>query len=527
MSIKLYPPKIHLFAYSSNIKSDDSNNKGSDWLWDKCNNIISHNLGDKSFKIQDHIKKDEDVKLFLENLIIESSYSIELPQKSTIQSNKIIRNYYLYKFYPLNLKNSHRIAKVNALRIADAYALGISIYPISELADEKLTIKELIKINFNKNNCLLLKEEGNNPFLGQNILITANLQHKYRHKSSEWLKKHIADRYINVFFNDSYKQVVFKKYDRLFNTPVFEYSIYKYPDENHYIYIQLLTDDRKDIEKGAFYRAYYHFLELFLYRSKVIDAYKKIKIFSLKAKYENINIEKQIDEIFNNAFNQNEIYKSKIEALNKQLIELTQNSLEYVNILDSIEDLRNILIENTEKYKDKIEEINSYYPNQKFNVLREFATRICIKYLNEVEKQLNIFEYIFKILDIRTNGIKNLIKQIKTKHESIEKENDRNQNIAIFAAASGLATAEIANSNFAEMVQKDFPASNTSYYQMFFNENFIMRFTYSFLFGCFVAICLWVVWRIQKPFYRRYGSEVHSTLNTLSKRLKTLLYTKI
>ncbi|MEM7712888.1 MAG: hypothetical protein AAF349_04825, partial [Cyanobacteria bacterium P01_A01_bin.68] len=57
--MKLYPPNIHLFAYSFKDYNSDENVSNSDWLWDKCNNIIRRNLGYELFKVQDFIQEKE------------------------------------------------------------------------------------------------------------------------------------------------------------------------------------------------------------------------------------------------------------------------------------------------------------------------------------------------------------------------------------------------------------------------------------------------------------------------------------
>ena len=71
MPLKLYPPKIYLFAYSFKDTSDSNNKKSTDWLWGKCNNIIHENLEFESFKLQYHLKKEEDLRLPLEDLTTE------------------------------------------------------------------------------------------------------------------------------------------------------------------------------------------------------------------------------------------------------------------------------------------------------------------------------------------------------------------------------------------------------------------------------------------------------------------------
>ena len=202
--------------------------------------------------------------------------------------------------------------------------------------------------------------------------------------------------------------------------------------------------------------------------------------------------------------------------LDKQLLKLTQSSLEYGNILECIEDWQNVLVDNTEKYKDKINEINSYYPNKNFDLLRSFSNRTCRNYQKKVDKELNIFEYRFRFLDVITDEMQHLIKQIKENHEYTERENDRNQNITIFAAATGIATAEIANSNFGEI-------KNIPYYKMLLNEEFIYRFLCSFLFGCVVGFCIWIAYMLVKY----YGSSICGMLKTLFNYLKSFLSKKI
>lgn len=233
-----------------------------------------------------------------------------------------------------------------------------------------------------------------------------------------------------------------------------------------------------------------------MYKSQAIYACKQITEISENLRDKNIKLEnKFINTIIKKASHKKSFNQLDLEFLNDQLLELTQMSLEYGKKLRSIEDSQDILIENAEDYIEKIDEMKIYFPTHSIDFLRYFGVKTCNSFKHKVAKDLSYFQHRYRFLDTIADGFSNLIKEIERKREYTERENDRNQNITIFAAASGLGTAEVVGSNFKEIIEDKFvstlPIINKEFIK---NYPFVSVIVYSFAFSFFVGITLLWSW---------------------------------
>ncbi|MEA5595217.1 hypothetical protein [Rivularia sp. UHCC 0363] len=504
MDCKIYFPTIHLFAYSRNPKFSDSQedavNINYDWLWKQCNYIIKTKLA-YDFSLNFFLR-NENAKVPAENLINQEIISEN--KQDSIHITKDIK-YKFDDYFPLYIKAINNIqTEVYSRSIYDSYALCLKFYPTNQLKNKKFYFEEFEQQNlqFNPDNCLVLPQEDNKYFLGQTILITAKLTYKQRNQSLEWLKSNIADKYLEALFSGdrNFRKPVFNRAGKLFGRPIFEYGIYRQLD--NYIHVLVWLIDNTD-EKNIIEKIHKNLLGLFFFRAKVINAYQETRLYSKQVKIRNFKIEKRLEGMAVDLS-----YKSKLSDWNlteiyHDLIELTQISVKYATIVRDIDEHQNTISNNTRNYIDKIREIKSIFPRESIGFLIFFGESTCRAFKDQIATDSSSYQHILENIDDLINATEGLLRielhEIEKQHDTQEKKTDRNQNVLIFAAASGLGAAELASSNF-NLIKQD----NFIYNQPFINHEFINKnpytsvIFYSFLFSLLVGTSIWFIWTILK-----------------------------
>ncbi|MGF1674549.1 MAG: hypothetical protein ACFCUV_12810, partial [Rivularia sp. (in: cyanobacteria)] len=401
MSCKIYLPTIHLFAYSRAPKTENviekAENINPDWLWEQCDYMVRTKLP-YEFNLKAFLQ-EENTKVSAELLINQKLSEQDKPAFIDIPINKKIDSYDIENYFPISIKEENDIlAEIYPLRLYESYALGLSFYPKRELENKKFTIEEIKEHNLNPDNCLFLPQENNNPFLGQTILITAKLTGKERKKSLEWLKNHVADEYLDALFleNNNFRKPAFNRAGKLFGKPVFEYGIFRQLD--NYIHILIWLIEEKD-EKNIVEKIYSKLLDLFLFRTNVVKAYKETRIHTKKAKNRNFKIEKKLEGMITDSSSRRGLNNFNLIKISQDLIELTQMSVRYANILRDIEDHQNTIVDNTRNYNDKIREIKSFSPTESLGFLIFFGERACRSFKDQLTSELAYFQHGIDLVD--------------------------------------------------------------------------------------------------------------------------------
>jgi hypothetical protein len=418
MGCKIYLPTVHLFAYSRGKKSNGSlevtDNIDSDWLWQQCNQIIKTKLA-YEFELKSFLRK-ENKKVSAENLINEELSKEEL-DFIHISLDKKIQSYDIDNYFPISIQQENDVkAEIYPLRLYDSYALGLNFYPPQQLNNKKFNIEEIKEYQLNADNCLFLPQENKNPFLGQTILITAKLTGKDRNKSSEWLKNNIADQYLEALFHQdtNFRKPAFNRAGKLFGRPVFEYGISRQLDNYIHVLIWLIND--KD-EKHIFERTYSKILDLFFFRTKVINAYKETRKHSEQAKRRNLRIEKKLEDMVGGSSSKKGLNNLHLTEIYDNLVELNKMSVIYANMLRDIEDHQNTIVNNSRNYSDKVREIKSIFPSESLGFLSFFGERTCRSFKDQVTAELGYFQHGIDLVDNVVDALRGQIAIEQTNRE--------------------------------------------------------------------------------------------------------------
>lgn len=484
MACKIYLPTIHLFAYSRAPKTENvignAPDINPDWLWEQCNQIVQTKLP-YEFNLKDFLQ-EENKEVSAELLINQKLSQQNKPEFIDIPTDKKIDSYDIENYFPISIKEENDIlAEIYPLKLYESYALGLSFYPIQQLENKKFTIDEIKQHNLNPSNCLFLSQENNtqndNPFLGQTILITAKLTGKERKKSLEWLKNHVADEYLDALFqkDNNFRKPAFNRAGKLFGRPIFEYGIFRQLDKYIHILVWLIED--KD-EKNIVEKVYSKLLDLFLFRTNVVKAYKETRTYTKKAKNRNLRIEKKLEGMITDSSKSRGSKNFNLMKISEDLIELTQMSVRYANILRDIEDHQNTIVDNTRNYNDKIREIKSFSPTENLGFLIFFGERACRSFKDQLAAELAYFQHGIDLVD---NVVDALRGQIAIEQANRERELQTTiTSLGIAIAFAGIFTSsyEVGSVTEIQQEQTKLPLIGTIHL-----PHFLFSFSISIIFG--------------------------------------------
>ncbi len=520
MSCKVYLPTIHVFAFSHNPKSkylSEPNEKiNPNWLWEQCNQVIKANLA-YEFKLQDFLK-EENTELSAENLV-NAELSEEELDFIHISVDTKIQSYNIDNYFPICIKQDNEVkAEIYPLRLYDSYGLGLNFYPPREFSNNKFSIEEIKHYKLNPDNSLFLPQasKSNNPFLGQTILITAKLTGKDKSKSSEWLKNNIADQYLDAFFdkNQNFRKPYFNRAGKLFGRPIFEYGISRQLDNYIHVLVWLIND--KD-EKNILGRSYSKLLDLFFFRTKVINAYKESRKHSKRAKNRNKNIEKKLERMVTGSSVKKGLNDLNLTEIYQDLVELTRMSVIYANMLRDIEEHQNTIVDNTRNYTDKVREIKSFFPSEGLGFLSFFGERTCRSFKEQITAELGYFQHGIDLVDNVVDALRGQIAIEQTNRERELQITITSLGIAIAVAGNFASSYEAGACDGKNRIILNFLKEYIDitwiekYFDLCFDAlHFLISFFTSILIG-------YIIWELALWYFRRSYEEKHLVMQNKNK----------
>ena len=427
MSYKVYAPNVHLFAFHSD---DDSSNPSQsnmnfseEKLWQQCNNIF------KRFQINQTLKVRKDTGEFRVGLLEGAKDSgIFLPLEGQI----------------LHQAQNHRITGCACpLKIEDSYALALNLR-IPEWNEQGQRTEEVdlsIFHDFNVDHCFSSTTANNS--LGQTVLLTAWLSFKQQQSQQLW--QEIADNCVQNFLGESLEKCPpLYQSGQLFGSPIFEYGNPFQPRSYGQIYVWLFIreafngkqDSKLDNNFGFFYQ---NFIDLCLYKQKIIKAYQK----SLKA-YGNIQSKSQmlreaINQITELSLESNQsIASSQIQSLSNaeviylknQLQTLPKIALDYTEGIQALE-LDHFTIEtNVPKYAKKIRKIQERLSNFDISFLSKFNSKISEYFQHDIRLKLRSCVQGYSLVEQAMTSIRGLVEIDKAQRDRTLEETLRLNEIA-------------------------------------------------------------------------------------------------
>ena len=534
MNSKIFPPNIHLFAYSLNKlpgeynyniiqskqqKSDEENTEQhkSEFIWDKCDEIIYKTLEDDSFKVKTLLVDEEPLFPFT-NLVSKQELNIhnifKKPENIQVSIEKKIDSYDLHDYYPITVKNNKRTeVDIYALRLYNSYAFGFNIYPSPEDKRRRLPSEQIQLLNLNPDNCLIFQEDDNQFFLGQTLLITARIRGKNQNKPLEYLKNNVADRYLDAIFPKKYIKPPFNRAGKLLGRPIFEYGIFRQLDFNYRHILVWLMFDEKD-EKRIVEKCYSRLLDLFLFRTKIVHAYKETREHARLARKKYWEIESEIDNIQKKSYNKKG--ELNLKKLNELIIKLNNMSVAYANMLRDIEDHQSTIVDNTRNYNDKVKELKSTFPSESLSFLVFFGERTCRSFQEQVAAELGYFQHGIDLVDNVVDAFRGQVAIEQTYRE-------RQLQSTILGIGFGMTAAGNFASSYeaGSVIEEELKENNGVYKLPIVNSLFhFSHFTISFGLSIFFGL---IVWFIASKFFEFRYQEKHLVKGTSFKsRLSNL-----
>jgi len=452
MNFKFHTHNVNLFAYFLSEKVDGLGEYPSDWLWNKCDSIVTQTLKTTfNFHVKDHLDLENQPEEAWANLNkhfpkTDDYHPVYVqPDKAFIENSS-------------NINLDSKTATIFPVQLYDSYGFAFNFLTPKNAKNNRLFNFTDIKLA-NPNNCLILDESRENKyFLGQTLFITIDLEllQKLRYKAKRDKLKKIADRYIESLLPETFRKPQFNRSGTLFGSPVFEYGIIRASQSYSHIIVWFITDENSEEKFDA---SYQQLLDLFFFRAKVIHAYKQIRSIEKEAKKKSKDIQSKIkgtqtpDNQVTTLEKQKEPLEVDLDKLLDLLTELPKFSVEYAENIRIIKEFQNIIVENTRNYTDKIHEIDSNFLDEDLSFLKVFTDRTCHPFQDRVTAAVNFFQLDINLID---NAIDSIRGQVAIEQARRERElQARITGLGIGIAAAGTVAGNLASSYEASAIPND------------------------------------------------------------------------
>jgi hypothetical protein len=409
----LYAPNVYLFAYHlcNPLKSESSSPVESTKLWHKCDEILQAKLAvGKGFKDSYVSPPDEP-----------AGYRVNLIDKQVAGDRNSLA--FTKNISPDNLEINLR-GFAQPLRIDDSYALGLQIRVPEKVNSIKTPAVSLsIFREFNPDNCLL--PDFVSSYFGQTLLLTAWLsveQNQLAREDGQFLKNLARECLAKLIAGDNLPE--FCRQGELFGSPILEYDNPNQFGAGCHIMVWFFNNSViDDIWNDT---RYSDFLDLFLYRNKILCAYRESrKIYAvIRSEYE--QIERDIDRTFK--YFQREkasqrqlkgagLNEDELAYLETQMLEMPPRSVKYARSLMDLEFRQNTIAINAKNYRDKLERISlDIKAAKKYNssdadlsFLEFFSTETCPQLEAQIKFDLGYFKHGTNLLDKAMEAIRGVV----------------------------------------------------------------------------------------------------------------------
>ncbi|MEZ2250758.1 hypothetical protein [Microcoleus sp.] len=453
-SSKIYAPNVYLFAFHPCNALESQSNSPVEFasLWQKCDEILQTKLAVSSKFYDSYFhKKDEPVGRRV-NLIDKSKVN----GRNSLAFAKEI----MVDNQPIPVKGF-----VAPMRIDDSYALGLQIRIPEKDGDVKTADVDVsIFKQFNPDNCLL--PDFVQSYFGQTLLITAKQSvepNQEAREDSQFIKKLGKQCLENLISGDNLPD--FCRQGELFGSPILEYGDLSQPDSYCHVIIWFFnsatTDDIWDETR------YSDFMDLFLYRNKILradqDSRKLYAVIREEYKHIQLDIDKTFDYLERDRAQQRQskgagLNEEELEYLETQMIKLPQRAVKYARMLSDLQFCENTIAINAQNYQDKLNQISlDIKACKKYNdsdadlsFLATFGTQNCPQFQRQIQADLGYFQHGSGLLDKAMEAIRGVV--------SIEEAyRDAKLEVTIQAVGFGLGVAGVVAGGAPYLIKQDAP----------------------------------------------------------------------
>ena len=466
----IYAPNVHLFAFhlwdalgfDSNspvnsqqpaLTSSSNSPVNPEYLWQKCNKILKNNLKvDAELNSSNLYSAKTAPPGWRVNLIVENSVNdlAFLPFEKNIEHHD----------QPIFLQGF-----AQPQRIDDSYALGFNI-SIPEKIDGIKTSNVDVSIfqELNPDNCLL--PNFVNSYFGQTLLLTAWLsaEQNQEMRQDEHFLKSLAQQCLEKFISGQ-NLPTFYRQSELFGSPILEYGNPNQQASYCHILIWFLNSPAtNEIWDAA---RYSDFMELFLYRNKILRAFWESRAYYRKIREEYEKIERDIDNTFKylqrDQAQQRQskgagLKQKELEYLKGQMIEMPPRAVKYARMLIDLEFGENTIAINAQNYQDKLNQISLDIKAAKkysdsdadLSFLAAFGTQNCPQFQRQIQADLGYFKHGSGLLDKAMEAIRGIV--------AIEEAyRDAKLEVTIQAVGFGLGVAGVVAGSSPYLIKQDPP----------------------------------------------------------------------
>ncbi|WP_445241425.1 hypothetical protein [Microcoleus vaginatus] len=351
------------------------------------------------------------------------------------------------------------------LRINDSYALGLKIFVPQNVNSIKTPAVDVsIFQEFNPDNCLL--PDFVQSYFGQTLLLTAGLsveQNQAARADSQFLQalgKQCLEKLIS-----GQNLPDFSRQGELFGSPILEYGNPSQPDSYCHVIIWFFntsaTDEIWDETR------YSDFMDLFLYRNKILRAYHDSRKLYLVTREEYKQIELDIDNTFKYLQREQSqqrgskgagLKQQELEYLKDQMIKMPLRAVNYARMLSELQKLENTIAIHAQNYQNKLNEINlDLKAAKKYNdsdadlsFLAAFSKETCPQFQRQIQADLGYFTHSSGLLDQATEAIRSVV-AIEEAYRNAKLE------VTIQAVGFGLGVAGVVAGSSPYLIKQDPP----------------------------------------------------------------------
>ncbi|MEG3991163.1 hypothetical protein QUA13_29240 [Microcoleus sp. S28C3] len=467
---KISAPNVHLFAFhlwdalgfDSNspvnsqqpaLTSSSNSPVNPEHLWQKCNEILQNNLKvDAELNSSNLYSAKTAPPGWRVNLIVENSVNdlAFLPFEKNIEHHS----------QPIFLQGF-----AQPQRIDDSYALGFNISIPEEIDGIKTSNVDVsIFQELNPSNCLL--PNSVNSYFGQTLLLTAWLSAEQNQEmgQDEHFLKSLAQQCLENFISGQ-NLPTFYRQSELFGSPILEYGNPNQQASYCHILILFLNSPATDEIWDA--ARYSDFMELFLYRNKILRAFWESRAYYREIREDYEKIELDIDNTFKylqrDKAQQKQskgagLKKEELKSLQTQMIEMPPRAVKYARMLIDLEFRQNTIAINAQNYQDKLNKISvdlkarNKYNDSDINLsfLETFSKETCPQFQRQIQADLGYFKHGSGLLDQATEAIRAIV--------AIEEAyRDAKLEVTIQAVGFGLGVAGVVAGSSPYLIKQDPP----------------------------------------------------------------------
>ncbi len=451
---KIYAPNVYLFAYHlcKPPETESSSPVELTKLWEKCNEILQAKLAvGKPFNGSYLSKKDEPL-----------GWRVNLINKEVVggRNSLAFAKDISHDNQQINLKGF-----AQPLRIDDSYALGLKIRIPEKVNNIKTPAVDVsIFKEFNPDNCLL--PDFVQSYFGQTLLLTAWLsveQNQAAREDSQFLKN-LAQQCLEKFISGD-NLPSFYRQGELFGSPILEYGDPNRQDTDCHVIVWFFNSSATDEIWDE--TRYSDFVELFLFRNKILRAYHDTRKIYLVTREEYKQIELNIDATFK-YLRQDEAQQrqlkgtglkaEELERLERQTIEMPPRAVNYARLLMDLELRQNTIAINAKNYQDKLNQISLDLKSRKkynesecdLSFLELFSKETSPQFQEQIKADLGYFTHGTGLLDKAMEAIRGVV--------AIEEAyRDAKLEVTIQAVGFGLGVAGVVAGSSPYLIKQDPP----------------------------------------------------------------------